>query len=169
MRRALDLLEQSHGNRENRNALIHGNLFPDVIYLPQNEDDLPVISSFGNFTFGPAGIDLGLFLSSYVFYYACHSRPSCRRALRQGVGEVLSSYFSAFSVLTRGEKNDYATVNSVLRDILVDSVGYLGLGLLRLSLSSSDRNSHLGFSYKQREFQWGDFEGKIASVKKRKR
>ena len=70
--------------------------------------------------------------------------------------------FLLFSVLTRGEKNDYATVNSVLRDILVDSVGYLGLGLLRLSLSSSDRNSHLGFSYKQREFQWGDFEGKIA-------
>ncbi len=169
---ALLQLETSHSDRKKCKALIHGNLFPGTILLPLDEESSPKVTSFSNFALGPAGVDVGLFLSSYVFYFATHSRPGSRRALRQGVREVLDSYTSAFEVLARSTKSTSgaALTGVLLGEILLDAVGYLGLALLRLSSSSSSSGENeLGFSYEQRELQWGDWMGRRASVKKRQR
>ena len=47
---------------------------------------------------GPAGLDLGIFLANFLWYYAGHSEPSRRRGAVSGVMAVIDSYRSAFRV-----------------------------------------------------------------------
>ena len=52
--------------------------------------------------YGPCGLDLGLFLSNYLYYYAAHPYPMNRRSLSGGVAAVIESYRSAFIIQVLG-------------------------------------------------------------------
>jgi 5-methylthioribose kinase len=52
--------------------------------------------------YGPCGLDLGLFLSNYIWYYAAHPSPSSRRSLSSSVSALLEAYKSAFFVQAVG-------------------------------------------------------------------
>ena len=47
---------------------------------------------------GPTGLDLGIFLANFLWYYSGHSEPSRRRGAVSGVMAVIDSYRSAFRV-----------------------------------------------------------------------
>ena len=62
---------------------------------------LPVVD-FEKCFYGPCGLDLGLFLSNYLYYYAAHPYPINRRSLSGGVAAVMESYRSAFIIQVLG-------------------------------------------------------------------
>ena len=64
--------------------------------------DYILVVDFEKCFYGPCGLDLGLFLSNYLYYYAAHPYPMNRRSLSGGVAAVLESYRSAFIIQALG-------------------------------------------------------------------
>lgn len=87
--------------------------------------------------FGPAGLDLGLFLSNYLFYYAAHPNPAARRSLSGGASAVLEAYRSAFVVQAMGARREQHQDELDL-EALLDEVG------LVISLAHSLISSYCG-------------------------
>lgn len=86
-------------------ALVHGDLNCNNVLIQQtnNEDKEGFkVVDFEKCFYGPCGLDLGLFLSNYLWYYAVHANPSVRRSLVSGVSAVIEAYKSAFIVQLLG-------------------------------------------------------------------
>ena len=170
---ALAALQRSHQDQGSRKALIHGDLTAEAVLVPSgnlnqgNKANLKV-RGFRHFAYGPPGCDLGSYLASYTWYYASHAHPFCRRALRAGVAEVLSSYVSAFraQAMTSPQVKRQGEGWSYYQDgILREACGYLGMALLQLVATDTKKS---GFKYDAlRENKWGDSEGRIKSIKER--
>ena len=60
---------------------------------------------------------IGLFLSNYLWYYAAHPNPACRRSLQGGVAAVLEAYRSAFITQARGAKLSGEMIETMLANV----------------------------------------------------
>ena len=60
---------------------------------------------------------IGLFLSNYLWYYAAHPNPACRRSLQGGVAAVLEAYRSAFITQARGAKLTGEMIETMLANV----------------------------------------------------
>jgi 5-methylthioribose kinase len=71
--------------------------------------------------YGPSGIDLGIFLSNYLWYYAAHPNPISRRSLSGGASAVIESYKQAFIVqvigVTQEQHSELIDIDSMLNDV----------------------------------------------------
>ena len=152
---AVELLRKTYMNK--KEALVHADLHCNnvLVSLPgtgssrrdRDRVDFKVID-FGACAMGPAGLDLGMFLASFMWYYAGHSEASWRRNLAGGVLAVVDAYKQAFRVqLTGGALGNVAhtkeqsmNVDGLLDEILVDAMGFMGLYTLFMSLHGFKRD-----------------------------
>ena len=146
---AIELLR--HTYMEKKEALVHADLHCNnvLISLPgtgssrRDRDmvDFKVID-FGACAMGPAGLDLGMFLAGFLWYYAGHSEASWRRNVAGGVMAVIDAYKQAFRVqLTGGAlgkvantKEPILNIEKLLDEILIDAMGFMGAYTLFMSL-----------------------------------
>ena len=167
---------------EKKEALMHGDLHSNnVMVRPPGGSDrdhrqLFKVIDFEKCACGPAGLDLGMFIASFLWYYPGHSDPSWRRGLAGGVLAVIDAYRQAFKVQLAGaggaaQSRDVAIdMDAILNEILVDALGFAGLYTLFLGLHRGDAPGGvvevlpLG---SMPELSFGDTSGRLAAVQRR--
>ena len=127
---------------------------------------------------GPAGLDLGMFLASFLWYYPGHSDPSWRRGLAGGVLAVIDAYRQAFKVQITGAGGVARTrsvaidVDAILDEVLVDALGFMGLYALFMAVHGSvaagdDAPIEVLPLGGMPELSFGDTAGRLAAVRRR--
>ena len=64
---------------------------------------------------GPPGLDLGMFLANFLWFYAGHSDASRRRGAVSGVMATIDSYKSAFRVQLGGTSGAGGAIREIQR------------------------------------------------------
>ena len=156
-----------------KESLVHADLNCAHVMLSTNDvDTSPGIDSkvkvvnFEKFSYGPTGIDLGIYLCDHYWYYVAHTSGQARRNLRSATRFVLEAYKSAFytqadSAVRR--KGLDISVDQVFNSILCDAVGFAGL----FSLIRIHKDEVLPVDA-FKEFSFGDVEGWGRAVKRRR-
>ena len=161
---------------EKKESLVHANLNCGNIMVSTGEidassgrDSILKVVDFEKFSYGPTGIDLGVYLCNHYWYYAAHTSGSSRRNLKSATKSVLDAYKSAFYVqannaLRQKDLKD-VSVDQVFNVILRDAIGFAGLFTFMhgCAIHDSEMLPLRGF----REFNFGDREGWKRAVRKR--
>mmetsp|Transcript_35613 Transcript_35613/g.33770 ORF Transcript_35613/g.33770 Transcript_35613/m.33770 type:complete len:564 (+) Transcript_35613:289-1980(+) len=158
LHQAIEILRKTF--LENKESLIHADLnCNNVMIFGQNDGDQSSsrkslsfkVIDFEKCSMGPSGMDLGMFLANFLWFYAGHSEGSRRRGSVKGLIAVIDAYKCAFreqversvkaleqAGLTRDpnqlKDND---VERMLDQILLDAMGFMGLYSLFMALESS--------------------------------
>ena len=173
-------------------TLIHGELDASNILFRERRDDdamdgdgpagiaLKVVD-FEGCRFGAAGVDLGMFLGSFVSFYAAHSLSAPRRNLLGQVAAVIDAYRVSFRIQFEatsrkiGPAAASATardLDTVLQNILADAVGIAAAAVLLQAIEPDPQQPHgktAGENHLERVLgcNWGDVTGKQRSVRRR--
>lgn len=161
------LLDIYLGRKE---ALIHGDLHCNNILCSADDgrriEDRCRVVDFERCCLGPAGLDLGMFLSGLFFYYIGHSGPAVRRTLKEGVLATIEAYRASFrtqSPARPGQKQ--ADIEGTIARILTDAVGFMALYPLFLLYTKPEIN-FLALENTP-GYRWGDIQGRQDFVRKR--
>lgn len=152
---AVNMLRQTYLDK--KEALVHADLHSSnvLMYQPNGDDsrrrdrDRPrfKIIDFEKCAMGPAGLDLGIFLANFMWYYAGHSEAGWRRSLAGGVLSVIDSYKQAFRVQITGaggvasSKELTMDVDRIFEEILTDAMGFMGLYTMFMALHGFTRGT----------------------------
>jgi len=164
-----------------KEALVHGDLHCGNLLVCPDEgqplDERCKVVDFERCCLGPAGLDLGMYLSGLLVYYVGHSSPAVRRTLRDGILATLEAYRASFrvqaqSMLQAGEGGGGGVgaaradaLEMSLARILNDAVGFMALYPLFLLCTKPEINI---FSLESTPgYRWGDVAGREAFVRQR--
>eukprot|EP01031_Cornospumella_fuschlensis_P034602 gene34603-41900_t len=131
-----------HGDLSLSNIL-HQRMSPSPSSPAGGEEVALKVVDFERCCYGSAGQELGVFLSSYLFFLLAHSQPAARRRLQTQALLVLDAYRAAFRLQMLGalralrsnegdmdESRDLVVdVDGVVDEILADALGFAGLQL----------------------------------------
>eukprot|EP01038_Epipyxis_sp_PR26KG_P004850 gene4850-6797_t len=173
-----------------KQTLIHADLHANNILYKQNDDNyddddnqtkinLKVID-FEKCCYGPAGLDLGLYITNYLWYYVAHSNNNARKNILSQLLALLEAYKSAFRIqltgamrlntktMTKDELHNYnesLNVEQVINDILIDSFGFAAMFAFFLTVTIPDV---VVLDLKNVPgYDWGDKEGRKHFVRRR--
>lgn len=166
--RAVTLLRGIH--QSNKQTLVHGGLHSrNILFAPAdghgdsngngNDNDNTAdtealrlrLVNFEGCSFGSAGLDLGIFLASYMWYYVAHSDRPARRCLQQGMQVLVEAYKAAFrvqmnslksSLIQTSDGNVSVETEAVINEVVVDAIGFAGLQMLHYVVEG-DRDEYI--------------------------
>jgi len=157
---------------DKKEVLVHADLHAENI-LVNTDDELPIdqrckVVDFERCMFGPAGLDLGMFLASYLVYYVAHSNLAVRRTLRDGILSVFESYQLSFRVQAKSMASatpPRGDVEMGLAQVFCDAVGFMAIYPFFLLVSKPEINF---LSLEQVPgYRWGDVQGREQFVRQR--
>ena len=159
---------------DKKESLVHCDLTCNNIMVSQNGDDTSNSDSsvkvvdFERFSFGPTGMDLGIYISNHILYYAAHTSTIARRNILSSMKAVIEAYKSAFLVQARymiSVRNLTVCCETVFEEILIDAAGFAGIFSMFSNLLESERNIFPISDFP--EVNWGDSSGWITGVRRR--
>lgn len=155
-------------------SLLHGYALPrSLLYDPaalQQQGQLRLkVVGFGGCRRGPAGLDLGLFVSGLLQHLLAASRPAVRASLQKALFDALDAYRTSFAdqLLLRDEEEEkevLLTAEGVLRDAL----GYAGLALLFHLLATPWSSRSSSAEEVQEEYRVLDRQGRRRALGRRR-
>lgn len=161
------LLDVYLGRKE---ALIHGDLHCNNILCSADDgqriEDRCRVVDFERCCLGPAGLDLGMFLSGIFYYYIGHSNPAVRRTLKEGVLATIEAYRASFRTQSPARPGILqADTEGAIGRILTDAVGFMALYPLFLLYTKPEIN-FLSLEHTP-GYRWGDIQGRQDFVRRR--
>jgi hypothetical protein len=190
--RALPILANLLANK--KETLIHGELdCTNILFREKDDADEDQGSDaelslhlkavdFETCRYGPAGLDMGMFLGSYCYYYVAHSLPVPRRNLLSQTAAAVDAYRTAFRIQfeaackatsrdgvlpsSSSSSSSSSHVDRVLNHILADAAGFAGLTLLLRVCGVPALGRPLSLDAVP-GCAWGDREGRQRAVRRR--
>ncbi len=160
---------------EKKESLVHADLNCANIMVSTNDwdtdsdvDSKIKVVDFEKFSYGPTGIDLGIYLCNHYWYYAAHTSGQSRRNLQGTTRSVLEAYKSAFYIQAGNaveQRNLNVSVDHVFKSILRDAVGFAGLFSFVRNYVTQEYELLPLCAF--REFSFGDSIGWRQAVRKR--
>lgn len=206
MSKALSLLE--HVYLTKKETLVHADLHANnVLYRKRGDEDensqssiidddenlqLKVID-FEKCCYGPAGLDFGIYLTNYLWYFVAHSNQGIRRRLSNQVSYCFDAYRSAFytqltgslrilqktklrrPVVSPGDQpltsptsivdEPVMNIPKLIEDICADAMAFAALYAYFLCVTIPDVEV---LSMKNVPgYNWGDSDGRDESIRRR--
>jgi len=118
-----------------KEALVHADLHSCNVLYHQCSGDLKVVDA-EKFFAGPCGLDVGLWLSNYVWYFAVWHAADDKCGvgmMEQCIMNSWISYAEAFYAMTTSSEEE---IDEALQGVFTDTLGFLGTWMLFMAVAA---------------------------------